>query len=66
MEAGAIVLADTGVLCIDEYDKLKQSAQKSLNEPMEQSSVSASTIAPASIVHVPVSSSLTVDMVNPA
>lgn len=41
MEAGAIVLADTGVLCIDEYDKLKQSAQKSLNEPMEQSSVSS-------------------------
>ena len=41
MEAGAVVLADTGVLCIDEYDKLKQSAQKSLNEPMEQSSVSS-------------------------
>ena len=36
MEAGATVL-DTGVLCIDEYDKLKPSAQKvSLNEPMEQ------------------------------
>ena len=39
MEAGAVVLADTGVLCIDEYDKLTPSAQKSLNEPMEQSSV---------------------------
>lgn len=41
MEAGATVLADTGVLCIDEYDKLSPSAQKSLNEPMEQSSVSS-------------------------
>jgi replicative DNA helicase Mcm len=41
MEAGAIVLADTGVLCIDEYDKLTPSAQKSLNEPMEQLSVSS-------------------------
>lgn len=41
MEAGATVLADTGVLCIDEYDKLKPSAQKSLNEPMEQLSVSS-------------------------
>ena len=41
MEAGATVLADTGVLCIDEYDKLSASAQKSLNEPMEQSSVSS-------------------------
>ena len=41
MEAGATVLADTGVLCIDEYDKLKPSTQKSLNEPMEQLSVSS-------------------------
>ena len=41
MEAGATVLADTGVLCIDEYDKLNSSAQKSLNEPMEQLSVSS-------------------------
>ena len=36
IEAGAIVLADTGTLCIDEFDKLTPSAQKSLNEPMEQ------------------------------
>jgi replicative DNA helicase Mcm len=42
MEAGAVILADTGVLCIDEYDKLSPSAQKSLNEPMEQLSVSSS------------------------
>lgn len=41
MEAGAIVLADTGILCIDEYDKLTPAAQKSLNEPMEQLSVSS-------------------------
>lgn len=41
MEAGAVVLADTGVLCIDEYDKLTPSTQKSLNEPMEQLSVSS-------------------------
>lgn len=41
MEAGAIVLADTGILCIDEYDKLSPAAQKSLNEPMEQLSVSS-------------------------
>ena len=41
MEAGVSVLADTGVLCIDEYDKLSPSAQKSLNEPMEQSCVSS-------------------------
>ena len=49
MEAGATVLADTGVLCIDEYDKLSASAQKSLNEPMEQSTVSS---AKAGLVQV--------------
>ena len=41
MEAGATILADTGNLCIDEYDKLSSAAQKSLNEPMEQLSVSS-------------------------
>ena len=41
LEAGAVVLADTGSLCIDEFDKLSPSAQKSLNEPMEQLSVSS-------------------------
>lgn len=41
MEAGVAVLADTGILSIDEYDKLPASAQKSLNEPMEQSCVSS-------------------------
>lgn len=39
LEAGAVVLADTGVLCIDEFDKLSPAAQKSLNEPMEQLSI---------------------------
>ena len=41
MEAGAVILADTGLLCIDEFDKLSRNAQKSLNEPMEQLSVSS-------------------------
>lgn len=41
LEAGAVVLADTGLLCVDEYDKLNPHTQKSLNEPMEQLSVSS-------------------------
>ena len=41
MEAGGVILADTGLLIIDEFDKLSPSAQKSLNEPMEQLSVSS-------------------------
>lgn len=47
MEAGAIVLADSGILCIDEFDKLSKKTMKSLNEPMEQLSV---TTAKAGLV----------------
>lgn len=41
LEAGAVVLADTGLLCVDEYDKLTETTQKALNEPMEQMVVSS-------------------------
>ena len=44
LEAGAVVLADTGNLCIDEFDKLTQKAQKALNEPMEQSSIGSAKV----------------------
>ena len=44
LEAGAVVLADTGSLCIDEFDKLNQKAQKALNEPMEQSSIGSAKV----------------------
>ena len=40
MEAGGVVLADSGILTIDEFDKLSPSVMKALNEPMEQLSVS--------------------------
>lgn len=40
-EAGAIVLSDSGVLIIDEFDKLHPEAQTGLNEPMEQLMVSS-------------------------
>ena len=41
LEAGAVILADTGILCIDEFDKLSKGAMKSLNQPMEQLTVSS-------------------------
>lgn len=41
LEAGALILADTGVLCIDEFDKLSKTTQKSLNQAMEQLCVSS-------------------------
>lgn len=42
LDAGAIVLADQGILVIDEFDKLNHNVMKSLNEPMEQLSCSIS------------------------
>ena len=40
MTSGAIVLADGGLLTIDEFDKLSKDVMKALNEPMEQLNVS--------------------------
>ena len=42
LEAGATVLADKGMFIIDEFDKLPKNVMLSLNEPMEDCTVSVS------------------------